>query len=553
MITALVATVLIQTAPIQADRTALIAVDPPAQRAHHALVYDAARSRVLLTGGSTPRDDGRRFEFFDDLWSFDGDQWRALPSSGMQRSGQKLAYDSKRSAVWSFGGFTGNDSRNDLLRLVDDRWQTIDSIPDHPVAEGGLVYDAARDRLIAFGGSPAMNQLHGDTWEYDFDDWRRVTTEGPPARQAFVMVYDAQRSRTIVFGGMGIPPARFLADTWSYDGQRWTELQVAGPSPRISAGHAYDSKRGRLILFGGSNANGFLGDTWAFDGTSWRQLASTGPAPRAMGHMTYDAQRDRVVLFGGRRGYPNGDMSDTWEWDGTSWHQVMVRREVRRGVEDDVTVVADLYQRARPADAATILLFHQGGGDARGEYEPIIPRLLDEGFDVLAVDVRGGGSRFGGMHRTPQTPDFRYCEAAADVAAAIDLAREQGISGKLILWGSSYTGTLVIEAAARRAADVQAVLAFSPARGDPMRECEAPAHVTALRSHQIPLHVFSSSAELGNPGARERFELLQRLGAITFEARGAGHGSSILVHDRFEGDTSPQWTAVLEALRSGRP
>ena len=56
-----------------------IAIDPPA-RAHHFLVYDDARQLVLLAGGSTPHDNGSRFEFFNDLWSFDGKRWSALTS-----------------------------------------------------------------------------------------------------------------------------------------------------------------------------------------------------------------------------------------------------------------------------------------------------------------------------------------------------------------------------------------------------------------------------------------------------------------------------------------
>jgi pimeloyl-ACP methyl ester carboxylesterase len=40
------------------------------------------------------------------------------------------------------------------------------------------------------------------------------------------------------------------------------------------------------------------------------------------------------------------------------------------------------------------LLFHQGGASARGEYGPIIPRLLSAGYHVLAVDQRSGGDRF---------------------------------------------------------------------------------------------------------------------------------------------------------------
>ena len=74
---------------------------PPA-RAHHALVYDPVARRVLLTGGSTPRDSGRSFEFFNDLWAFDGRRWVALASSGGRLSGIRLAFDTRRGRLVAF-------------------------------------------------------------------------------------------------------------------------------------------------------------------------------------------------------------------------------------------------------------------------------------------------------------------------------------------------------------------------------------------------------------------------------------------------------------------
>ena len=41
------------------------------------------------------------------------------------------------------------------------------------------------------------------------------------------------------------------------------------------------------------------------------------------------------------------------------------------------------------------MLFHQGGGDVRGEYETIIPKLLKLGYNIIATDTRQGGTRFG--------------------------------------------------------------------------------------------------------------------------------------------------------------
>lgn len=295
----------------------------PPRRAHHAMVYDPVAGRVLLTGGSTPVDDGKGFEFFDDLWSFDGKAWTALPPSGSKRSGVALAFDSRGKRVLSFGGYETSGSLGDLRQLEAAGWKTLGEHPELLAAEPGFVYDPARDRFVEFGGSARPRQCNGDTWEFDGKQWTKLAIENPPARQAHVMVQDTARNRTVVFGGMSErDESPLVGDTWEFDGKAWTEKKVTGPAPRMGAGAAFDSKRKVLILFGGGDRDGFLGDTWSWDGTAWKKLADTGPEPRAMGYLAYDAKRDRVVLFGGRKGYPDGDLDDTWEWDGKAWKRV---------------------------------------------------------------------------------------------------------------------------------------------------------------------------------------------------------------------------------------
>jgi alpha-beta hydrolase superfamily lysophospholipase len=227
--------------------------------------------------------------------------------------------------------------------------------------------------------------------------------------------------------------------------------------------------------------------------------------------------------------------------------------QVSLRASDQLTVFGDLYRADAPAMAPAILLFHQGGGDARGEYADIVPRLTREGFHVLATDIRGGGNRFGGTHRaSPAPPGFRYCSALEDINVSIDMARAQGLTGPLILWGSSYTATLVVQAGARRSADVRAVLAFSPAFGDPVRECDAEVYVPWLNRARIPLLVVRESAALQLPEVREQRERLARIGVQVFVASHGAHGSSTLVPARVQGDVSPQWTVVLDFLRAAR-
>ena len=303
------------------------AQEAPPRRAHHALVYDEGRKKVLMTGGSTPVNGGQTFTFFNDLWTFDGTRWTPETPSGAMLSGVALAYDAKGNRVLSFGGYNGQPIA-DLRVLEKGGWRTLGSLPEMPASEAGFVYDRRLDRFIAFGGSAGPGRAYSRTWSWSGTAWSEITGDGPPARQAHAMVYDERRERVVVFGGAGggqpgtRPP--MLDDTWEFDGSKWTRSASNGatPSARVSPGAAYDSRRGRLVIFGGADSTGFLADTWAWDGTSWKKLADTGPEARVMGYMAYDTSRDRIVLFGGRKGYPDGDLNDTWEFDGTRWSRV---------------------------------------------------------------------------------------------------------------------------------------------------------------------------------------------------------------------------------------
>ena len=301
----------------------------PPRRAHHALVYDEANSRVLLTGGSSPVG-GQCCAFFNDLWSFDGKEWTELPSSGAMMSGMRLAWDSHTNQVVSFGGFSNNQPMSDLRVLQRDTWTTLGPNAPFASAEGGFVYDAARGRFIAYGGGAGPGKMNVATWSFIAGRWTEVETTAPPPRQAMAMAYDEQRGVAVMFGGMGVgapptPPPSF-GDTYEFR-TRWRKIDHGGdrPSPRHSSGFAYDSKRGRMILFGGVDAKGFRGDTWAWSDNRWTKLVDespSGPEPRGMGYLAYDKKRDRVVLFGGRKGWPDGDLNDTWEFDGRAWKRV---------------------------------------------------------------------------------------------------------------------------------------------------------------------------------------------------------------------------------------
>ena len=92
---------------------------------------------------------------------------------------------------------------------------------------------------------------------------------------------------------------------------------------------------------------------------------------------------------------------------------------------DGVKVFADYYASPNPA-APFILCFHMANAN-RGEYASIAPSLVNQGFQVLAIDQRSGG--FAYEQRNDTAKQFAlpqdYLSAMPDIEAAIAWARDQ--------------------------------------------------------------------------------------------------------------------------------
>jgi hypothetical protein len=293
----------------------------PSKRAHHELIYDPVNKVVLMMNGSTPLNGGSSFQFYNDVWKYDGKAWTKIGNAGDERSGIKLAFDTKRHLLFSFGGFLSNNScSGEMWEWFDGYWSMVTNEAGMKAAEPGFVYDSDRDRLIVFGGSAAQRSVNNTTWEWDGTFWTKFDGPGPEGRQGHVMIYDSKRKKTVLYGGMNGSGKQFDDGIWEFDGTQWLNIPnpKTNPGPRLASGYTYDSKRGLLILFGGMSNDVTMGDTWSWEGRVWKKLSDKGPAPRMMGYMAYDANRDRIVLFGGRLGWPN-DVNDTWEWDGSKW------------------------------------------------------------------------------------------------------------------------------------------------------------------------------------------------------------------------------------------
>lgn len=217
----------------------------------------------------------------------------------------------------------------------------------------------------------------------------------------------------------------------------------------------------------------------------------------------------------------------------------------------DVSLAVDRYDGSE--DGPVVALFHQGGGSARGEYGFLVPRLLDLGFSVVAADLHGGGDRFAFPNRTlarhPEAAGFTYCDALPQLQAVVDRIQSWYPDRPLVLWGSSYSGALVLHAAAARN-DVDRVLAFSPASGEPMAGCSANDVVNRV---EVPLLVVRPEEEAAIPSVADQLALFDAAGHAVFVASPGAHGSSTLNPHRVAGPTERTWQRVREFLLASVP
>lgn len=220
--------------------------------------------------------------------------------------------------------------------------------------------------------------------------------------------------------------------------------------------------------------------------------------------------------------------------------------EVSFKAADGVRVFGDIYASDQGASAATILLFHQAGGDARGEYTPIAIRLMENGYNVLAIDSRTGGDRFGGVNRTMaglERQDYGYCEAYPDLEAALKFMRDNSYDGPLAVWGSSYSAALVFQLGARNADDVDAVLGFSPA--STLQDCSLSPYLAILDAPGIALR---PQGEFDIESVQAQMKEFEKHGIQTYVANPGVHGSSMLNAERVGASTEAAWAVVLKFL-----
>ncbi len=216
---------------------------------------------------------------------------------------------------------------------------------------------------------------------------------------------------------------------------------------------------------------------------------------------------------------------------------------------DGVIVHGEIYAAAGvPKSAPLILLYHQGGGDSRGEYTPLVARLLDAGYNLIAIDQRRGGDRFEGVNRTLAgvgDTEYSYCDVMPDLEAALSFAQEHGFVGPTAAWGSSYSAALIFKLGVDHPDEIDAIVAFSPASGEPMAGCMPEPYSAVIKQ---PVLALRPIRELDVPYVPGQVQLFEEHGHQTYVADPGVHGSSMLNEDRVGASTDETWNVVLAFL-----
>ena len=243
--------------------------------------------------------------------------WAQLtfPTSPSARWGAALVYDSARARLVLVGG-TLNGSLGIAETWENDgaNWILRGNIGPVGVPNSGItiaaVYDSQRQRTVVVRGD--NSNFTTQTWEWDGTNWAQRSSGGPSPRQNHAMAFDSARGVTVLFGGYRASgPSTFFGDTWEWNGTYWLEsFGVAGPAPRQQHSMVFDSARNRIVLQGGRSGVDFT-DTWEWNGVAWTNMQASNQASYAAA-FAYDSERQRATLFGGRMAQFSTTLDQTW-------------------------------------------------------------------------------------------------------------------------------------------------------------------------------------------------------------------------------------------------
>ncbi|WP_282049918.1 alpha/beta hydrolase [Maribacter aquivivus] len=213
--------------------------------------------------------------------------------------------------------------------------------------------------------------------------------------------------------------------------------------------------------------------------------------------------------------------------------------------KDGLQITADYYETK--GSETFILLFHQAGW-SRGEYKEIAPKLNALGYSCLAIDQRSGGAVNSVTNQTNQRAvaaekETKYLDAFQDIEATVAYVKKTYTPKKVIIWGSSYSSSLVLKYAGDHPDNIDAAMAFSPGeyfgKDDFIKNSAA--------NIKIPTFITSAQNEQDNWAAIN--EAIPTTTKVSYVPATKGNHGSRALWEKFD-DNDGYWSAVKAFLKN---
>ena len=213
--------------------------------------------------------------------------------------------------------------------------------------------------------------------------------------------------------------------------------------------------------------------------------------------------------------------------------------------KDGLQITADYYEAK--GSETFILLFHQAGW-SRGEYKEIAPKLNALGYSCLAIDQRSGGAVNSVTNQTNQRAvaagkETKYLDAFQDIETTVAYIKKTYAPKKIIIWGSSYSSSLVLKYAGDNPDNIDAAMAFSPGeyfgKDDFIKNSAA--------NIKVPTFITSAQNEQDNWAAIN--EAIPTTTKVSYVPATKGNHGSRALWEKFD-DNDGYWSAVKDFLKN---
>lgn len=197
--------------------------DTPSPRDSFSMVYDQINQKIILFGGWSDETGAH----LNDTWAYDpaANTWTNLNPTGdipAVRGSHTMAYDPDDGKILLFGGVDGNAYFSDTWAYdaLANIWTNLGPTGETPAGRAGhrMAYDPTSGTTILFGGWDGATYFN-DTWAFNVasNTWTNLSPIGaaPSARDSHSLVYNAATDELILFGGL-VGGASDAQDTWSY-------------------------------------------------------------------------------------------------------------------------------------------------------------------------------------------------------------------------------------------------------------------------------------------------------------------------------------------------